>query len=467
MGSNWTFAVIFLLIKQCLPQSTSYGVDISWPIHHSKVSENYQGNSSTPVQVLGNRQAVYDNFMQGCHDYYTPGTLLYQQTHDPSSSSDSDRSQGFACDMTEHDRIQMNLRQPASMQNYTTMGFHKIKCPSSVFSLIKSFWDANSQNKKREEWFLGNTYTNHWESPTYMVSVENAALRGGGAGLKKAIWDSAKETIEEWTGQKLTECSLYGIRIYEDGAILSPHVDRLPLVSSAIINVAQDVDEPWPLEVYGHDGKAYNVTMEPGDMVLYESHSVVHGRPFPLKGRFYANVFIHFEPVGHTLRHEESLEQENTDLADPPAIYDKATGKRLPPYIVPDSPQAAAWLSSNPDGWTDPIISDSDKHESFSDAHAAAQQGDLETLQSLHEQSQEEVHKEDANGWQPLHEAARAGHTHVVKFLVEDAGAFVNHRTNHGKGGTPLYWARHSHPDDHPVIDLLTQLGALDIGPDL
>lgn len=42
---------------------------------------------------------------------------------------------------------------------------------------------------------------------------------------------------------------------------MSPHVDRLPLVSSAIINVAQDVDEPWPLEVIGHDGKAENVTM--------------------------------------------------------------------------------------------------------------------------------------------------------------------------------------------------------------
>jgi hypothetical protein len=40
-----------------------------------------------------------------------------------------------------------------------------------------------------------------------------------------------------------------------------------------------------------------------GEMVLYESHSVIHGRPFPLKGRFYANIFIHFEPVGHTLRH--------------------------------------------------------------------------------------------------------------------------------------------------------------------
>jgi prolyl 4-hydroxylase len=44
------------------------------------------------------------------------------------------------------------------------------------------------------------------------------------------------------------------------------------------VQVDQEVDEPWPLEVYGHDGKAVNVTMEPGDMVLYESHSVIHGR---------------------------------------------------------------------------------------------------------------------------------------------------------------------------------------------
>jgi hypothetical protein len=32
-----------------------------------------------------------------------------------------------------------------------------------------------------------------------------------------------------------------------------------------------------PLEVIGHDGKAANITMVPGDLVLYESHSVLHG----------------------------------------------------------------------------------------------------------------------------------------------------------------------------------------------
>lgn len=78
------------------------------------------------------------------------------------------------------------------------------------------------------------------------------------------MWNAARDTIEEWTGQRLAECSLYGIRIYEEGAVLATHVDRLPLVSSAIINVDQDVDEPWPLEVIGHDGRAYNVTMVSG-----------------------------------------------------------------------------------------------------------------------------------------------------------------------------------------------------------
>jgi hypothetical protein len=36
--------------------------------------------------------------------------------------------------------------------------------------------------------------------------------------------------------------------------------------------------------------------MEPGDMVLYESHSVIYGHPFPLKDCFFDNIFIHFEP---------------------------------------------------------------------------------------------------------------------------------------------------------------------------
>ena len=94
--------------------------------------------------------------------------------------------------------------------------------------------------------------------------------RGAGQNLKQQIWDGVRPVLEEWTGKKLKETSLYGIRIYTEGSILATHLDRLPLVSSCIINVDQDLNEPWPIEVYDHAGKAHNVTMEPGDMVFYE-----------------------------------------------------------------------------------------------------------------------------------------------------------------------------------------------------
>jgi ankyrin repeat protein len=65
-----------------------------------------------------------------------------------------------------------------------------------------------------------------------------------------------------------------------------------------------------------------------------------------------------------------------------------------------------------------------------------------------------------------LHEGARAGHIEVVKYLVEN-GADMNHRTQNGSGGTVLWWAKKELDQDHPVIDLLESMGALDVGPDL
>jgi prolyl 4-hydroxylase len=59
-----------------------------------------------------------------------------------------------------------------------------------------------------------------------MVNVENSKLRGGGSHMKNKIWEAARPTIEAWTGMKLQPSSLYGIRVYTEGAILAPHVDR-------------------------------------------------------------------------------------------------------------------------------------------------------------------------------------------------------------------------------------------------
>jgi hypothetical protein len=189
------------------------------------------------------------------------------------------------CDASEEERMDMNRRQPSSMNNYTELGFRKVRAPPELMARLVGFWngrDAHDVGRIPDEaWPPGNTYTNHWSSPTKMLDIRPSPLR-------RAVWDASRDVLEDWTSAELSPSSLYGVRVYTDGSVLAPHVDRMPLVISAVINVAQDVDEPWPLEVYGHDGRAYNVTMEVGDMILYEGHSVVHGRPFPLKGRYYA-----------------------------------------------------------------------------------------------------------------------------------------------------------------------------------
>ena len=279
--STWSLTDLFVLSGPCNTTQQSF------PMHHARVSTNYPwlphnvdpANNPTPhaykdmvIQPLGDKQTEFEDFMKGCEEYYG--------------------AKGRRCWSNEEDRIRMSLRQPRGMYNYTEMGFTKIRAPKAVFDLLKEFWEKNKDQEREEQWPVGNIYVNHWQGPTAMVSVEDTSLEGGGFVLKQHIWNAARDTISEWTGQQLAECSLYGIRVYKEGAVLAPHVDRLPLVSSAIINVDQDVDEPWPLEVIGHDGKAHNVTMVPGDMVLYESHSILHGRPFPLKGRFMANVFM-------------------------------------------------------------------------------------------------------------------------------------------------------------------------------
>jgi prolyl 4-hydroxylase len=221
-----------------------FGVDVSFPMQHAQVTQSQKPLGDSVMDF-------YFNYLQGCRNYY--------------------KERAGLCDESELSRLNLNLQQPAVMQNYTSAGYAKVQLPANVMKLLESFWENNEGSEYVEKWPAGNTYVNHWETPTYMLPL--------GTDIRKSLLDAVQPTLEAWTGQSLVFTSLYGVRVYKEGAVLSPHIDRLPLVTSAIINVAQDVDEPWPLEVIGHDGKATNVTVEPGEMVLYESHSVIHGKP--------------------------------------------------------------------------------------------------------------------------------------------------------------------------------------------
>jgi hypothetical protein len=115
-------------------EPAKYGVDCSFPIHSKELRCG---------DILGDRKKVYEDFMQGCRDYY--------------------KEKADRCDVTEDERIEMSIRQPQSMVNYTSTGFKKIKAPKALFKLIKEHWEKNKDRKKQEVWPVGNIYVNHWE----------------------------------------------------------------------------------------------------------------------------------------------------------------------------------------------------------------------------------------------------------------------------------------------------------------
>jgi len=96
-------------------------------------------------------------------------------------------------------------------------------------------------------------------------------------------------------------------------------------------------------------------------------------------------------------------------------------------------------------------------------AHAAAQEGSLTRLKK---HSDEFLHRVDANGWGPIHEASRAGHLDIVKHLVAQ-GVDFNLRTGKGHGFSPRKLAENYHGEDHSLSLYFDEIGAMSLGPDL
>ena len=111
-----------------------------------------------------------------------------------------------------------------------------------------------------------------------------------------------KPLLEEWVGEKdLEMTSIYGIREYNRGAVLKMHLDRIDThILSVIIHIDKKVEKDWPLVIFDREKKKkYRVYLDgKTDLVLYESVTLVHGRPYPLEGEYFANLFLHFKPQG-------------------------------------------------------------------------------------------------------------------------------------------------------------------------
>jgi len=99
------------------------------------------------------------------------------------------------------------------------------------------------------------------------------------------------------------------------------------------------------------------------------------------------------------------------------------------------------------------------------DIRTAAYAGDNDKIEEYLAQRPDWVNEPDENGWAAIHECVREGHVSTLILLVERGGDF-NARTgaNHD-AWSPLAMARDILGEDHEMVRVLRQLGALDLRP--
>lgn len=208
---------------------------------------------------------------------------------------------GYKAIITKWFRINSRQTPPPPMlcktenefvQNFTKLGFKKASIPPELFNKITQFYQDN-KSEIIDEHVPGDFIVNSGKNKQSSALVELTDA------LRTEIHDVMKPILEDWCGQKLAPSYVYGIRVYFDGAVLKMHRDRIEThIISAILNVDQQVNEDWPLMIEDNYYRKHRVMLKPGEMVFYEGARLIHGRPLPLNGKSFANIFCHFQPEG-------------------------------------------------------------------------------------------------------------------------------------------------------------------------
>jgi len=297
-------------------------------IGHIFVVQRYQSDRADPrnlTDVLGffavSREQetffITDDMLQSCASHLHENVLddhVRNLIADPNFASENIGAlllQELVFALHLEKRVALSDVQIKSVPHYTKDGFRKSRVPQGAFERVRQWYLSNYDSLQLLERDGGPLY-NHRHIPAIHSPLPSQ--------MKRELFNELQEILEEWAdGIALEGTSLYGVRsassklrtvdawcdrhcstqvrTYVNGSYLHLHVDTAEThVISGIINVDQDVDEPWYLEIFDLEGKLHAVNMEPGDLVLYESARLLHGRPHALRGRRYANLFVHYKP---------------------------------------------------------------------------------------------------------------------------------------------------------------------------
>jgi prolyl 4-hydroxylase len=200
---------------------------------------------------------------------------------------------------------------PNQIKPYTRLGYHKYQLSPSLFQTLQSFYQTQGHTLQQETGFaIGNYILSKNDlPPTYVLPITPQ--------IESQIKNQLLEPLEQWSQTKLEWTAIYGIREYKRDSYLKMHVDRYEThIISVIINVEQQVEQDWPLVIIDHYGRTHDIILKPGEVLFYESAKCYHGRPYPLKGDRYANIFAHTRPRNWNPQHFKNRIETNSMILE-------------------------------------------------------------------------------------------------------------------------------------------------------
>ena len=184
----------------------------------------------------------------------------------------------------------------SGLPKLTEKGFKVIPLPKTIWGIIQDSYKL-IKDKNTEEVFEGKKDFIK-NGGTELLNFDYVS------NIRSFIHNELLKTHEEFAGKKLTPSYIYGIRSYQNGATLVPHVDRIETHHiSSIIIVDKDLNgkNDWPLDIKDHNGEWHKIYAQPGDMILYEGAVCEHGRKENFEGNYFRNLFVHYKFDDFTL----------------------------------------------------------------------------------------------------------------------------------------------------------------------
>lgn len=96
--------------------------------------------------------------------------------------------------------------------------------------------------------------------------------------------------VSEIIGEHVLPTYVYA-RVYKEKAVLKKHTDREACEISLTLNLKQDIE--WPIHIRKPSGEEVEITLKPGDAMLYAGCVAEHWRN-QFKGKEHIQVFLHY-----------------------------------------------------------------------------------------------------------------------------------------------------------------------------